>query len=132
MRPRAPVGRLTVLYDARCRVCTRIAARLVGLDTQGRLRLRSLQAAALDSRPEVRGLAETRGLRRSLHVIDEDGDWTAGGDAMLRIFEVLPSLRAAARFGRLPGVRRLIEPGYRWFARNRARLSWLAGSFRAT
>ena len=35
-----------MLYDARCRVCTRIAARLAGSDTEHRLRLRPLQSAA--------------------------------------------------------------------------------------
>ncbi len=49
--PVAAEGRLTVLYDARCRVCTRIAGRLAGADTEHRLRLRPLQRAADDEWP---------------------------------------------------------------------------------
>ena len=124
-----PLGRLTVLYDARCRVCTRIAARLVAMDSGGLLRVRPLQWAARDPQPGVRQLAAAHDLRRSLHVIDESGDWIAGGAAMLRILETIPRLRPVARVGRLPVTRALVEPGYRWFARNRARFSWLAGSF---
>lgn len=122
-------GRLTVLYDARCRVCTRIAGRLAGLDADRRLRLRPLQGARSDAWPSVRRLAQERDLRRALHVIDESGTWVDGGEAMLRALERVPWLRLVARLGRLPLVSALVEPGYRWFARNRARFSWLAGSF---
>lgn len=122
-------GRLTVLYDARCRVCTRIAGRLAGADRAGRLRLRPLQGAAADSWPSVRALAVRRDLRRALHVVDEEGDLAEGGEAMLRVLERVPGLSLLARLGRLPGLRHLIEPGYAWFARHRARFSWLAGSF---
>jgi predicted DCC family thiol-disulfide oxidoreductase YuxK len=126
----APVGgRLTVLYDARCRVCTRIAGRLAGLDADRRLRLRPLQGARSDAWPSVRRLARERDLRRALHVIDETGAWVDGGEAMLRAFERVPVFRLLARLGRLPLVSAFVEPGYRWFARNRARFSWLAGSF---
>lgn len=122
-------GRLTVLYDARCRVCTRIAARLAGADTEQRLRLRPLQAAADDPRPEVRVLASRRDLRRALHVIDEASQWASGGEAMLRAMERVPAFMPLARVGRLPLLARMVEPGYRLFARHRARFSWLAGSF---
>lgn len=123
-------GRLTVLYDARCRVCTRIAGRLAGLDRRRRLRLVPLQRAATD-RPEVRRLRSTRDLRRALHVIDADGDWASGGEAMIRALERVPSWRPLARLARMRGVRRLVEPGYRLFAANRSAFGWLAGSFGA-
>ena len=126
---RAGRGRLTVLYDARCRVCTRIAGRLAGADVDGRLRLRPLQGARSDGWDSVRRLAQERDLRRELHVIDELGDVAAGGEAMLRALERVPRFRPLARIGRLPLVSQLVEPGYRCFARNRARFSWLAGSF---
>lgn len=122
-------GRLTVLYDARCRVCTRIAGRLAGADRDGRLRLRPLQGAGSDAWPGVRRLARQHDLRRALYVIDEAGDWARGGEAMLRALERVPAFRPIGRFGRLPLVAQAVEPVYRWFARNRARFAWLAGSF---
>jgi predicted DCC family thiol-disulfide oxidoreductase YuxK len=120
--------RLTVLYDAGCPVCRRIAGRLAGLDHGRRLRLVPLQRAAAD-RPEVRHLAEGRDLRRSLHVVDAGGSWAAGGEAVLRTMEALPALRPVARLLRHWPLSRLVGPAYRCVARRRAGLAWLAGSF---
>ena len=128
--PGAGAHRLTVLYDADCPVCTRIAGRLAGLDRAGRLRFVPLQLADRD-RPEVRRLAGERDLSRSLHVVEPDGRWLHGGRAVLRAFDEVPLLRALARLGRLPFVAPLVETGYRLFARHRGRFAWLAGSFRA-
>ena len=118
---------LTVLYDAHCRFCSRVAARLAAMDQLDRLRFVPLQVAAHD-RPEVRALAASRDLSASLHVIDEDGRWVAGGEAMVRIWEQVPALRPLARFARLPVARSLVEPGYRFVARHRPWFSFLAGS----
>jgi predicted DCC family thiol-disulfide oxidoreductase YuxK len=120
---------LTVLYDARCRLCTRIAARLASMDRDDGLRFVPLQAAAHD-RPEVRDLAATRDLAAALHVIDGDGRWASGGEAMVRVWESIPSLRPLGRFARLPIVRRFVEPAYRFVADHRPWFGWLAGSSR--
>jgi predicted DCC family thiol-disulfide oxidoreductase YuxK len=126
-----PAGRLTVLYDAHCRVCTRIAGRLAGADDERRLRIRPLQHALEDEWPGVRRLRAERDLRWALHVIDEEGQFASGGEAMLRVFERVPTFAPLARIGRLPLVAGMVEPGYRCFADNRARFAFLAGSFRA-
>ena len=118
---------LTVLYDAGCRFCTRIAARLASMDRLGRLRFVPLQMAAHD-RPEVRELAASRDLASSLHVVDEQGRWAAGGEAMVRVWEEVPTLRRLARLARLPLVRLLVEPVYRFVAEHRPWFGWLAGS----
>jgi predicted DCC family thiol-disulfide oxidoreductase YuxK len=123
-------GRLTVLYDARCRVCTRIAGRLAGADSDRRLRLRPLQWAADDEWSSVRRLRAERDLRRALHVVDEGGDWADGGEAMLRTLERVSTLAPLARVLRWPLLATWVEPGYRWFAAHRARFAFLAGSFR--
>lgn len=122
--------RLTVLYDARCRVCTRIAGRLAALDHDRRLRLRPLQRAHADEWPSVRALRREHDLRSELHVIDEDGTWAAGGEAMLRALERIPRLAPIVAVLRLPVVRAIVGPGYRRFAADRARFAFLAGSFR--
>ena len=49
---------------------------------------------------------------------------------MVRALERLPALGCIAAALRLPLAREAIEPGYRWFAANRARFAFLAGSFR--
>ncbi len=128
--PPASPGRLTVLYDARCRVCTRIAGRLAALDTERRLRLRPLQRAHVDEWASVRRLRAQRDLRLELHVIDGAGEWASGGEALLRTLERIPDVAPLAALLRLPLLRRGVEPGYRWFAAHRARFAFLAGSFR--
>lgn len=124
------VGRLTVLYDARCRVCTRIAGRLAGADRERRLRLRPLQRAHEDEWESVRRLRAEHDLRRALHVVDETGEWAAGGEAMLRTFERVALFVPLARLLRSRLCAPLVEPGYRWFANRRARFAFMAGSFR--
>lgn len=122
-------GRLTVLYDARCRVCTRIAGRLAGADAEGHLRLRPLQRAHTDEWASVRRLRAERDLRMALHVVDEAGQWAAGGEAMLRTLERVPRFALLARVLRLRPLVQFVEPAYRWFAANRARFAFMAGSF---
>ena len=122
--------RLTVLYDAECGFCRRIAGRLAGADVDGRLRLVPLQRAGAD-RPEVQRVARRRDLSAALHVVDGEGDWAAGGEAMLRALERIGSLWCLVWLARLPIVSAMVEPAYRLVADNRARLSWLAGSFDA-
>lgn len=131
MTERSPSGgRLTVLYDAKCRVCTRFAGRLAGLDRGHHLRIRPLQWAERDEWESVRRLRAERDLRLALHVIDETGGWAAGGAAIVRTLERLPVFAPVAGALRLPLVRSMVEPGYRWFADHRARFAFLAGSFR--
>ena len=124
-----PDGHLTVLYDARCRVCTRIAGRLAGSDSEGRLRIRPLQRAHEDEWESVRRLRAEHDLRVALHVVDEEGEWAAGGEAMLRTFERVALCAPLARVLRLRLLAPLVEPGDRWFANHRARFAFMAGSF---
>ena len=119
---------LTVLYDADCRVCTRVAGRLAGLDRDHRLRSIPLQDAWRHEAPISR-LAAVRDLAAALHVVDREGRWASGGEAMLRAWEQLPALRPLARLARTPIVAPLVEPAYRAFAAHRGRFAWLAGSF---
>jgi predicted DCC family thiol-disulfide oxidoreductase YuxK len=119
---------LTVLYDADCRVCTRVAGRLAGLDRRRRLRFIPLQDAWRHEAPISR-LAAELDLAAALHVVDREGRWASGGEAMLRAWEQLPALRPLARLARTPIVAPLVEPAYRAFAEHRGRFAWLAGTF---
>ncbi|CAN5618618.1 hypothetical protein BH24CHL9_BH24CHL9_01890 [soil metagenome] len=127
-RGRPGPAALTVLYDADCRVCTRVAGRLAGMDRLGRLRLVPLQGAARQGPPLDR-LSTERDLSAALHVVDREGRWASGGEAMLRAWEELPSLRPLVRLARSPLVAPMVEPAYRLFAEHRGRFAWLAGSF---
>lgn len=106
---------LTVFYDADCGVCTMTARMLHALDRGRRLDLSPLQRfVARDADdPDAAALAER------LHVRDAGGRWASGGDAMLRIMAAIPILAPLSLVGRVPGVRRAVDAGYRWVAAHR-------------
>ena len=114
---------LTVLYDADCGFCNRIALVLRRLDRRRRLRLVPLQAAA----SRVAGAPGQEELLASMHVVDAGGRWAAGGEALLWIADRVPVLRPLALVGRLPLLRLLVQPAYDLVGANRHRLSRLLG-----
>jgi predicted DCC family thiol-disulfide oxidoreductase YuxK len=116
-------GRLIVLFDAECGFCTRTARALRRLDSANRLALVPLQsaAAAVPDSPNEAALLDR------MHVRDAAGRWWFGSEAWLRIAEVVPALRPAAVFARLPVIREFVEPVYRLVADNRRRISRLLG-----
>jgi predicted DCC family thiol-disulfide oxidoreductase YuxK len=114
---------LVVFYDGDCGFCTRSARVLRVLDRPHRLTLAPLHeapAAFADAPPMDR-------LLESMHVRDARGRWTDGGAAWLRIADVVPLLRPLAVAGRLPVLRRLVEPAYTLVAANRHRISRWTG-----
>jgi predicted DCC family thiol-disulfide oxidoreductase YuxK len=115
------VGRLTVLYDADCGLCTAVVLRLRSVDSERLLDLVPLQRAQ-EKGGQAAELARREDLTRAIHVVDDAGDWAAGGEAALRIMERVPSLRPFARLARLPGLHLFVEPCYRLVARNRSRI----------
>ena len=64
-------------------------------------------------------------LLATLHVRDQAGGWTRGGDAALRIAAAVPILAPLAVLGRVPGAPRVADAAYRLVARNRGPLSRL-------
>jgi predicted DCC family thiol-disulfide oxidoreductase YuxK len=120
-------GRLVVLYDRDCGLCTATARRLRRWDRAGRIELLPLQEAAASSRPAIAGAARDLPLSAVLHVVDETtGRVRAGGDAALAIAEVLPGGIAARPVAAIPPARWLVGLGYGLVARNRHRIGrWL-------
>jgi predicted DCC family thiol-disulfide oxidoreductase YuxK len=115
-------GRLLVLYDADCGVCTRSASLLRKLDRDARLHLVPLQTA-----PPLVDLPPNAELAESLHVRDSQGRWSVGGAAAIRLAREVPALRPLAALARVPGVPRLADAAYALVAANRQRLSRLLG-----
>jgi predicted DCC family thiol-disulfide oxidoreductase YuxK len=117
-------ARLIVCYDGECGVCLAAVERLRNLDGDERLRFVPAQRVTSEF-PDFAARIEPGALSSALHVVEPDGRWVSGGEAVLRIAETLPRLRSVARLGRLPVVNRLVEPMYRLVARHRHRLSRL-------
>jgi predicted DCC family thiol-disulfide oxidoreductase YuxK len=117
-------GRLLVLYDRDCGICTASAARLRRWDRAGRLEVLPLQAAAVDPRPLLREVAASHPLHDELHVLDPaSGRVAAGGRAVLEIAARLPGGRVPALLARIPPAAWAIGLGYALVARNRRAIS---------
>ena len=110
---------IEVFYDGDCPLCRREIAFLERRDQAGRIRFTNIADPAFDARALGRPFAD---LMAEIHGRLPDGTW-------LRGVEVFRRLYAAVGFGplvwatRLPGIRLLLDLGYRLFARNRLRLT---------
>ena len=110
---------LTVLYDADCGVCTHTARVLTRLDSRRRLRLVSLQDAALPGMPPRGKLID------SLHATDTRGRWFVGAGASVEIARRVPMLRPLSVIAKVPGAMPVLDVLYRAIADNRQGISRL-------
>jgi predicted DCC family thiol-disulfide oxidoreductase YuxK len=104
-----------VFFDRDCSVCTTLARRFRRV-----LETRGFALAALQD-PRVQALLALppEDLLREMRVATTDGDIYGGAEAVIylarQIWWAWP-LYAAAKF---PGVPRILDAGYRWFAEHR-------------
>ena len=110
---------LTVLYDGDCGICTHTARLLARIDSRRRLRLVSLQVAALP------GMPAHDELMGALHAVDSDGHWFVGAAAAVEIARHVPSLRPISMIAKLPLAMPILNVLYRVVADNRRVLSRL-------
>lgn len=114
---------ILVLYDAECAICRLTMRALARLDWLGRLEAIPLQRFVA-SGPED---PTRRALRQALHVRDERGRWTRGGQAALRIARAVPIFAPLWLVGSLPGMHDPVELAYRLVAANRRRIGRAIG-----
>ncbi|MFT3838990.1 MAG: DUF393 domain-containing protein [Myxococcaceae bacterium] len=111
--------RLEVFFDGECPLCLREINVLRRFDRHGRVRFTDIAAPGFDARGAG---VDWQTLMARIHARLPDGRLIEG-------VEVFRQLYAAVGFGplvsvtRLPGISNLLEAGYRWFARNRLRLT---------
>jgi predicted DCC family thiol-disulfide oxidoreductase YuxK len=124
---------LVVLFDRDCGICQWVAAQLRSLDRHRRLELLSFQAAGTDpSRPDLGDFVATHPVDDALHAVTSDGRVFVGGGAALAILDRLPAGWLLRPWVAIPGVRALVDVGYRLVARNRQRISsWIPGAAEA-
>jgi predicted DCC family thiol-disulfide oxidoreductase YuxK len=111
---------ITVLYDGECPLCTREIAMLRRLDRErGRIGFADIAAPGFDARPYGRTQPD---LMARIHAV-------LPGGALIEGVEVFRRAYAAVGLGwlvaptRWPILRSLADAAYRWFARNRLRLT---------
>ena len=115
-------GRMLVLYDADCGICSRSARFLRRLDARQRLRMMPLQDAG-----DIVDAPSAAALRHAMHVRDRDGRWSCAGAAWIKIAAEIPLFRPLAVAARLAPVQSLVDWTYWRIAGNRHRLSHLLG-----
>lgn len=110
---------LDVYYDGDCPLCAREVRWLRRRDRRRRIRFVDIAAPGFDAR-EAGVPLET--LMERIHGRLPDGTIIDGVEVFRRIYAAVgfPTL---ARLSRLPGVSGMLELAYRWFARNRLRLT---------
>lgn len=109
-----------VFHDGDCPLCRREVDLLRRLDRgRGRIRFTDIAGRGFDPAP----LGKTQDeLMARIHGRLPDGTWIEGVEVFRRLY-------AAVGFGplvaltRVPGVSQLLDAGYRWFARERLRLT---------
>jgi len=116
----AGLGRpYTVVWDGNCKVCSRLARVLVKWDRRHQLEVVPSQAPGVTARfPWI----PPRAYAEALQMIGPDGETRAGAAAIEWILDVLPKGKLISWVFRIPGMRRIADRFYKWFARNRYHL----------
>jgi predicted DCC family thiol-disulfide oxidoreductase YuxK len=108
---------LTVWYNTKCPVCN------AGIDWQKSRLVRAMRSGAIDFRdinlePDAlaRFGAHANDVRRRLHGVDGEGQFFAGIDCAIAIWQRTPGDRWLGRFVALPGIHQIAGFGYDRFA----------------
>lgn len=113
---------ITVLFDGECPLCVREIAMLRRLDRRrggGRIGFDDIAAPGFDA---GRYGQSHDALMARIHGVLPDGTLTEGVEVFRRAYAAV-GLGWVLAWTRWPGLRVLADAGYRWFARNRLRLT---------
>ncbi|MGY4879674.1 thiol-disulfide oxidoreductase DCC family protein [Vreelandella aquamarina] len=115
LNAKAPV---TLFYDGHCPFCRIEVDWLSRHRHHQRIRLVDIQDESFLSGEYGASFGTMMG---KLHVLDNAGHWYIGMDASRALYAVLGYQRLV-RFSCLPGINRIMDAGYRLFARYRIQL----------
>ncbi|CAH1043850.1 thiol-disulfide oxidoreductase DCC family protein [Halomonas sp. TD01] len=115
LRAKPPV---TLYHDGHCPFCRVEVAWLAKHRHQERVTLVDIQSSDFNAADVGRRFDDMMGL---LHVKDSQGNWYIGMDASRALYAVL-GYRWLVWLSCLPGLRGVMDAGYRFFARRRVRL----------
>jgi predicted DCC family thiol-disulfide oxidoreductase YuxK len=117
-------ARFEVFFDGECPLCVREIRLLRWLDRRGRVRFTDIAAESFDPAAVGRTFDDlmARIQGRDLEADGTPGPWVEGVEVFRRLYAAV-GFSPLVALTRLPGVRHLLDAGYRWFARNRLRLT---------
>ncbi len=112
--------KLTILIDGDCPLCAKEAALLTKMD-KGRGRLEMVDIAAEGFDPSVYG-ATMEEVTGAIHAYDQDGNLVTGMGVFRHAYRLVGWGWLMAPTG-WPILRPIFDAFYRWFARNRYRIT---------
>jgi predicted DCC family thiol-disulfide oxidoreductase YuxK len=108
-----------VFFDGECPLCTKEIAFVRRLDTRARIRFTDIAAPDFDAHTIGRTHDD---LMARIHAQLPDGTLIEGVEVFRRMYAAA-GLGPVVALTRLPGVVQLLDASYRWFAKNRLRLT---------
>lgn len=108
-----------VFYDGDCPLCMREIRMLMGRDRAGRIRFTDIAAPGFDA--AAAGLDRAT-LMAKIHARLPNGQIIEGVEVFRQLYAAVGFERLVA-VTRAPGISQTLDLGYRWFAKNRLRLT---------
>lgn len=110
---------IEVFYDGDCPLCQREIAMLRRLDQQHRICFSNIAANDFDADSVSKTHTD---LMAEIHGRLPDGTWVSGVEVFRRLYAAV-GFRRIVSLTRLPVISQTLNFGYRWFARNRLKLT---------
>ena len=113
------VPAVEVFFDGECPLCTKEIAFVRRLDRQARVRFTDIAAPDFDAHAIGRTQAD---LMARIQGRLPDGTFIEGVEVFRRMYAAT-RLAPLVVLTRIPGISHLLDASYRWFAKNRLRLT---------
>ena len=110
---------LEVFFDGDCPLCTKEIAFVRRLDKKSRVLFTDIAAPGFDAASIGRTQED---LLARILARTADGTFIDGVEVFRRMYAAV-GLSPLVALTRLPGITQLLDAGYRWFAKNRLRLT---------
>jgi predicted DCC family thiol-disulfide oxidoreductase YuxK len=113
------MSQLEVFFDGDCPLCRKEIAFVRRLDRKSRVLFTDIAAPGFDAASIGRTHDD---LMARIQARTEDGAFIEGVEVFRRMYAAV-GLSPVVAITRLPGITHLLDAGYRWFAKNRLRLT---------